>query len=61
MDHVPFSITDEWHQSFVPGREASWLDVAADGAGASLAAAGIAAWQRASGIAPETVRRMENE
>jgi len=34
-----YAVTDEWHQSFVPGREASWLDLLADGIGASLAAA----------------------
>jgi VanZ family protein len=34
-----YAVTDEWHQSFVPGREASGLDLLADAMGASLAAA----------------------
>jgi len=28
-----YGALDEWHQSFVPGRHASWADVAADAAG----------------------------
>ena len=31
-----YGIVDEWHQSFVPGREPSWRDVAADVLGAVL-------------------------
>jgi VanZ family protein len=31
-----YGVTDEIHQSFVPGREASALDVAADVAGAAI-------------------------
>jgi len=31
---VMFGLTDEWHQSFVPGRNASLLDIAVDGIGA---------------------------
>ncbi len=35
---VAYAISDEWHQSFVPGRSASGIDVAIDTAGATLAA-----------------------
>ena len=34
---IAFAASDEWHQSFVPARDASWLDFAADVVGASLA------------------------
>lgn len=32
---VLYAATDEWHQSFVPGRDAAVLDILIDGAGAS--------------------------
>ncbi len=32
-----YGATDEWHQSFVEGRDADWLDWLADTAGVSLA------------------------
>ena len=35
---VIFSVTDEFHQSFVPGRDASIWDVLADDVGGFLAA-----------------------
>lgn len=31
---VAYGLTDEWHQSFVPGRDASVLDIMVDGIGA---------------------------
>jgi VanZ family protein len=34
---VIYAVTDEYHQSFVPGRGASGLDVLIDGAGAAIA------------------------
>ena len=36
---VAFGISDEWHQSFVPGRSADVLDVLADAAGGALGVA----------------------
>lgn len=36
--------TDEWHQSFVPGREADLRDVWADALGAMAGTAGCWAW-----------------
>ena len=35
-----FGLSDEWHQSFVPGRMADGWDLLADAAGALLGAAG---------------------
>ena len=32
-----YGMSDEWHQSFVPGRDADWLDLAADTLGALIA------------------------
>lgn len=31
-----YAISDEWHQSFVPGRKANWYDVLIDVSGALL-------------------------
>jgi len=33
-----YAVSDEWHQSFVPGRTATPVDVAIDGIGIALAA-----------------------
>lgn len=43
---VAFSVTDEWHQSFVPSREGQARDVAVDALGATLAILGILWWLR---------------
>lgn len=32
-----YAVSDEFHQSFVPGRYASWVDVLIDSAGAAIA------------------------
>ena len=35
---LAYAVSDEWHQSFVPGRTATPVDVAIDGIGIGLAA-----------------------
>lgn len=39
-----YGMTDEWHQSFVPGRTSDARDLLADAAGAGLALGLIRAW-----------------
>lgn len=41
-----YAMSDEWHQSFVPGRSGRWLDVAIDWTGASVCAAAEAFFRR---------------
>lgn len=41
-----YGISDEFHQSFVPGRDVSALDVLADGVGGFLAAQMLFWWDR---------------
>ncbi len=43
---VAYGASDEWHQSFVPGRDASFRDLLADAAGALLAAAVVGTFWR---------------
>ena len=47
---VLYAMTDEFHQSFVPGRHPSWVDVFLfDGGGAAIAL-GLAYWRQKGGI-----------
>jgi VanZ family protein len=39
---LAYAVSDEWHQSFVPGRTAAPRDVAIDGAGIAVATAAVA-------------------
>lgn len=39
-----YGVTDEWHQSFVPGRHPDWDDLRADAIGALAASVSVGAW-----------------
>jgi VanZ family protein len=39
---ISYAATDEWHQSFVPGRSSNWNDVAVDACGVSAGAVALA-------------------
>jgi VanZ family protein len=43
---VAYGLSDEWHQSFVPGRQSSLWDVAADTVGAGLGIVAVRRWRR---------------
>lgn len=43
---VLYGLSDEFHQAFVPGRNATAFDVVIDALGALLALSLFAAWQR---------------
>jgi hypothetical protein len=38
---VLYAISDEWHQTFIPGRGGTWVDVMIDGAGIGIAVAWV--------------------
>ncbi|MBI5557170.1 MAG: VanZ family protein [Deltaproteobacteria bacterium] len=42
---VAYGLSDEFHQSFIPGRSPSWLDIAADASGAVLAVLSWGWWR----------------
>lgn len=44
MIAAAYGVSDEWHQSFVPGRTADRADLVADATGAAAALALVAAW-----------------
>lgn len=46
---VIYGVSDEYHQSFVPGRDPSMGDLVADAVGAAVALAGVALLSRLSG------------
>lgn len=48
---VLYAVTDEYHQSFVPGRDADPMDVAVDWAGAAVAVLAVRTWAQARGRA----------
>jgi VanZ family protein len=57
---IAYGATDEWHQSFVPGRDADVRDLIADAVGAALAVAVVGAmarWGRRSTRADSTIGR----
>lgn len=41
-----YGVSDEWHQSYVPGRSADWLDGLADVCGGALGGAAFLRWGR---------------
>ena len=41
---VGYGISDEWHQSFVPGRTSEMRDIVADAIGAVIGVGGVLVW-----------------
>jgi VanZ family protein len=52
-----YGLSDEWHQSFVPGRTASFGDIAADAAGAAMGALAVLGLRRLWGPPRIILRR----
>ncbi|MEO8992425.1 MAG: VanZ family protein [Nitrosospira sp.] len=42
-------LLDEWHQLYLPGRQAGWPDLVADMAGSLFGAVSLALWSRKRG------------
>jgi VanZ like family len=53
---VLFAISDEYHQTFVPGRGGTWRDVAIDGLGVGLAGAFVWLRRRPPDLASKRTR-----
>lgn len=56
-----YGMSDEWHQSFVPGRDATLIDVVADTVGSAI---GVLVWarlfgRRAEGLTPDATAPSE--
>ena len=56
-----FGASDEWHQSFTPGRSATVADWVADTLGAGLAAAVYAGWAGYRGLLERPMWRIAKE
>jgi VanZ family protein len=52
-----YGVSDEWHQSFVPGRHADVNDVLADALGAAVGAGVVWAWSIIRRFGAATARR----
>jgi len=50
---VLYGCSDEWHQSFVPGRHPSWADVAADLLGALVVVTLLVVWHHLAANKPD--------
>lgn len=46
---IAYGATDEWHQSYVPERLGSWIDLLYDGVGALIAGVALMAFWRLQG------------
>ena len=42
---ILYGLSDEWHQSFIPKRNSSWADIAADSLGAAVFMAVAIIWK----------------